>query len=170
MEASNEKKSGMSLSVTQQRVAFVAIVVIIALVIALILTASTAVRNSRNYAAARNAIGDKLYGCLSNMPTVYARASYPGADTQNDILPNLRDYYNGACYLDDSLRAGFGDSYGVLDTNLRAEIDTAFNAYNSAYARGQSTKDAEELMAQAMIDIDTTLRARYTNEGTIKEK
>lgn len=142
-----------------------------ALIVALVIWVCISTGNARNmrndYAAARNSVGGILHGCLFNMQHEYERASYAGADVENEILPKMQDFYVQACAVDDAIDMAFGNEFSVLQPALRQQIEQAFAAYDAAHAAGKSTADADALMREAMAAVNARLNVMYDVEGRL---
>ena len=117
---------------------------IIALVLIVLICIFAANANSaqNEYAQARNAFGEDLYTKLYMFARSYDGVTLAGADVQGSILPSMRDYYIAATALDDAIVNAYGQRYQLLDATTREAIDEAFEAFDDAYARGDSTNAA----------------------------
>ena len=84
-----------------------------------------------------------------------------GADIQGDILPLMRDYYTAAIALDDAIVNAYGQRYQLLDATTREAVDEAFEAFDDAFAQGDTTSDAVSSMSACVQGVEQLLTTRY---------
>ena len=157
----SEKRLDLSRIDRRKAVILGAAAVLVVLIVALCITAGTKSNIQREYTAARNEIGEQLYAELYMLCQTFDQVGVPGAEIQDVIIPDMREYYLSACTLNEALTAGFGDRYAVLTPDAMTAMDAAFEAYDDAFRTGQSTAAAEESMRQCVQMLRGILDSRY---------
>ena len=148
------------------RIALAAVLVILVAWVC-ISTANTSDMQQK-YAAARNTVGEDLFGYASNMALEYDGAELAGADLEGDILPKMRTYYAQVVALNNALASAFGDDYIVFEQSDLDAVSAAFAEYDAAFATGQSTDDAHIRMQEAMAGIRKAIDNHYTKDAILK--
>lgn len=142
---------------------FAALIALV-LIVLICIFASSASNMQNEYAQARDSIGADLFTNLSMFSRTYDDASLAGADVHGKILPTMQEYYLAAITLDDAIVNAFGQSYQILDANMRARIEAAFDAFDAAYAQGQSTTQADESMRACLQSVQQILSTRFDDD------
>ena len=73
----------------------------------------------------------------------------------------MADYYLCAQTLNTALTGAFGANYSVLSAQHIADLDAAFDAYDTAFRAGHSTDDAQAAMQSCIDAVRELLSARY---------
>ena len=149
--------------VLNARVILPIIAALIALVLIVLVCIFAANANSaRNeYAQARDSFGEDLYTNLYMFARSYDGVTLAGADVQGSILPSMRRYYIAAIALDDAVTNAYGQRYQLLDQTTRDAIDAAFEAFDDAFAQGDTTSEAVSSMSACVQSVEQLLTTRY---------
>ena len=134
----------------------------VVLVALLCITISMRSHIQTEYAAARSEIGEELYSELYMLCQTFDQVTVPGQDVENVIIPAMKDYYLAAQTLNTALSNAFGAPYGVLSPDDIDALDAAFDAYDTAYAAGHATDDAQAAMQSCIDAVRALLAARYS--------
>ena len=97
----------------------------------------------------------------------FDQVNVPGQDVQNGVIPKMQDYYLSAQTLNTALGRAFGDKYQLLTAEHLSALDSAFEAYDSAFRAGKSTDDAQSAMQECMDMVRSVLDTRFRN-GVLK--
>lgn len=135
--------------------------VVILLVVVLCITISSRAHIHSEYTNARNEIGEVLYTELYMLCQTFDQVTVPGAEIQDVIIPAMRDCYLSGQSLNTALKNAFGNRYAVLSENDVAQMDAAFEAYDTAFRSGKPTSDAQAAMQAGIDNIRAILLARY---------
>lgn len=146
---------------------FAAALVIVVLVIALCVSNGARVNMQRDYTAVRNRTGEALYSNLYILMQTFDMTGVPGADVQNAILPQMREYFTSAVALNGLLRDAYGAKYAVLSDADINDMNNAFSAYETALKNGASTDLAQSDMQLCMGRVKELLNSRFS-EGALK--
>ena len=133
----------------------------VVLVALLCITISMRSHIQNEYAGARNEIGEQLYTELHMLCQTFDQVTVPGQDVENVIIPSMADYYLCAQTLNTALTGAFGANYSVLSAQHIADLDAAFDAYDTAFRAGHSTDDAQAAMQSCIDAVRELLSARY---------
>ena len=160
------KKRRKSLNLSQidrKQAAFFGIALaFVALIVLLCITIAMRSHIQNEYASARNEIGEQLYTELHMLCQTFDQVTVPGQDVENVIIPSMADYYLCAQTLNTALTGAFGANYSVLSAQHIADLDAAFDAYDTAFRAGHSTDDAQAAMQSCIDAVRELLSARYT--------
>ena len=135
------------------------IALILIVLICIFASEANSVRNE--YALARDSVGEDLYTSLYMFARSYDGVTLAGADVQGSILPTMRSYYTAATALDDAIVNAYGQRYRLLDGTTRDAIEAAFEAFDDAFAQGDTTSDAVSSMSACVQGVEQLLTTRY---------
>ena len=137
-----------------------AFIVLILIVLTCIFAANA--NSARNeYTQARDSVGEDLYTSLKMFTRSYDGVTLAGADVQGGILPSMWDYYTAATALDDAVTNAYGQRYQLLDPTTREAIEEAFEAFDDAFAQGDTTTEAVRNMTACVQSVEQLLATRY---------
>lgn len=161
----NKRRKRLNLSQIDRRQAavFGVVLALAALVALLCITIAMRSHIQNQYADARAEIGDQLYTQLYMLCQTFDQVAVPGQDVESVILPAMRDDYLCAQTLNAALSGAFGANYAVLSEQHIADLDAAFDAYDTAFRAGHATDDAQAAMQSCVDAIRALLSARYPN-------
>lgn len=155
------------LSARRKAVVVASVCLIAALVAALCISIGIRSNMQRKYTAARNQAGEALYSNLYILMQTFDMTGVPNADVQNVILPQMRDYYMASITLNTLLSKTYGPRYAVLGEADLNNLNSAFTAYEKAFASNSPTDLAQADMRACMTRIRELLSARYS-QGVLK--
>lgn len=156
-----------ALSGRAKAVLFAGVALLIVLVIALCISNGMRSNMQREYTDVRNQTGEALYSNLYILMQTFDMTAVPGADAQNVILPQMKEYYTAATTLNALLGQVYGPKYAVLsDADIR-DMDSAFAAYDAAFRNGGATDLAQSDMELCMGHVRELLNSRFS-EGALK--
>lgn len=141
--------------------------VVLALVISLCISISTASNLRNEYAAARYSLGEELNRNLYMFERSYEGALLAGADVEGTIIPTMHAYYNAANTLDAAIGEAFGERYRVLNTGMGATIEAALQAFDDAFRLGKPTTDAVSNMTACIQSLSALRSVRFDAEGRL---
>ena len=167
MENQAKKRLDLSKMVLRRIGVLVGLALLLALLIALCITINMRSHIQSEYTNARNEIGEEIYTELYMLCQTFDQVTVPGQDVQNGIIPTMQDYYLAAQTLNTALTNAFGERYAVLMSEHIAALDSAFDAYDTAFRGGKSTDNAESAMRSSMDMVRGILESRFSN-GTLK--
>lgn len=161
----NQKKKWLGLSdIDRKKIGMITVaVVLMVMVILLCITISLRSNIQSEYTNARNEIGEETYTELYMLCQTFDQVTVPGQDVQNVVIPTMAEYYLAAQTLNTALRNAFGERYAVLSAENISALDSAFEAYDTAFRAGKSTSDAQTAMSGCMDMIRSILDARYSD-------
>ena len=134
------------------------------LLIALCINVIMRANMQSKYAAVRNEIGEELYSQLYMLCQTSDQVSVPGADLEDTVIPQLRDYFVAAQALNNVLYNAYGEQYLVIDSDLESEMEDVFDAFNTAFKSGKGTDDAESALESCVASIREVLTSRYSDD------
>lgn len=139
----------------------IAALIALVLIVLICIFASEANSVRNEYALARDSVGEDLYTSLYMFARSYDGVTLAGADVQGSILPTMRSYYTAATALDDAIVNAYGQRYRLLDGTTRDAIEAAFEAFDDAFAQGDTTSDAVSSMSACVQGVEQLLTTRY---------
>ena len=139
----------------------VAALIALVLIVLVCIFAANANSARNEYAQARDSLGEDLYTKLYMFARSYDGVTLAGADVQGSILPTMRSYYTAATALDDAIANAYGQRYRLLDGTTRDAIEAAFEAFDDAFAQGDTTSDAVSSMSACVQGVEQLLTTRY---------
>lgn len=143
------------------------IILLIVLVSLLCISINMRSHIQSEYAVARNKLGEALYSNLYMLMQTFDMSGVPNADMQNAILPQMKEYYIASTTLNDAVLKAYGEKYRVLSMDNIADLDKAFEAYETAFRDGAATDLAKTNMQSCMDMIRSLLSSRFS-EGVLK--
>ena len=150
MENHGKKRLDLS-EINMRRLGMIGgLAVLLALLIALCITINMRSHIQSEYTNARNEIGEESYTELYMLCQTFDQVTVPGQDVQNGVIPTMQEYYLAAQTLNTALTNAFGERYAVLTGEHIAALDSAFEAYDTAFRGGKSTDSAESAMRSGM--------------------
>ena len=166
-----KSKAGLSafsaLSGRAKAAIFTAAALLIVLVVALIVSNGMRANMQREYTSVRQQTGEALYSNLYILTQTFDMTTVPGADVQNAILPQMKQYFNASITLNSLLKQAYGAKYAVLSDSDINDVNAAFAVYDAAFANGTSTDLAQSDMQLCMGRIRELLSSRF-GEGGLK--
>lgn len=157
-----------AMSVRRKAVIFAVAALVAALVIVLCISIGMRSNMQRQYAKARNQTGQALYDNLFILMQSFDSTAVPNIDVQNNILPQMRNYYIASITLNNLLIQNYGAKYAVLTETDISNLTSAFTAYETAFRNNASTDLARSNMQQCMDRVKELLNSRYS-QGVLKE-
>ena len=139
----------------------IAALIALTLILLVCIFAGRATHIQNEYAQARDSVGADLYYNLYMFARSYDGVTLAGADVQGSILPTMRSYYTAATALDDAIVNAYGQRYRLLDGTTRDAIEAAFEAFDDAFAQGDTTNDAVSSMSACVQGVEQLLTTRY---------
>lgn len=123
-----------------------------------------------DYAALRN----QMAGGVEKQITLFLRecdsAIQPGANLQNDILPDLQKYYYAMVEMDDALGYAYGTAYTFVPEDLRSHIKLTLSAYDQAFRNGKPTESADSSLKRCASSLRMALEGRFNTDGEVLPK
>lgn len=140
---------------------------VIALLVLLCISVVMRSHIQSEYTRARNEIGEEMYTQLYMLCQTFDQVTVPGQDVQNVVIPTMEDYYLAAQTLNDALINAFGQQYTVLAQESISALDSAFEAYDSAFRGGKTTQEAQNAMQSCMDMVRSILETRF-QDGVLR--
>ena len=140
---------------------------VIALLVLLCISVVMRSHIQSEYTRARNEIGEEMYTQLYMLCQTFDQVTVPGQDVQNVVIPTMEDYYLAAQTLNDALINAFEQQYTVLAQESISALDSAFEAYDSAFRGGKTTQEAQNAMQSCMDMVRSILETRF-RDGVLR--
>ena len=167
MQANKAKKPFFKQMSAEAKIALISMAVAVLLLAAVCIISIMRTNIQRRYEGARNEIGIEMYNQMYMVVQTFDQFDVPGQDVQYDLLPSLRQYYLAGMTLNEALSGAFGSGYTLIDAETNAAMESAFDAYETAYRTGRDTLQAETALSAAVDRIRSLLGSRYRGDVLI---
>ena len=147
------------------KIAVIAVIVLLVIMLCINISLKTNIQNA--YTKVRAELSDSIYTELYMMCQTFDQVSVPGVDVQYDLLPSMKDCFLAAKTLNTALGNSFGEKYSVLTGEDETAVESAFDAYDTAFKSGKSTDEAQATMLACVQQIRTILDTKYSGGASI---
>lgn len=138
-----------------------------AIVIGLCISISCCRNIQQRYTTARNRTGEAVYQNLYMLLRKNDETTLAGADIEDAILPEMREYFFAARALNEAIGDAYGARYSVLTSDQVGAIEKAFSDYEAAFKGGKSITEAQNTMIAALQPVEKILLDRYDSNGLL---
>lgn len=122
-----------------------------------------------DYASAASHIQEQIFAGMREMTDTFSRIEDPNVDVQHKLIPSLKAQYSAVKALNDSLISGFDKKDVILNEDLIAAFDAAFESYAAAYREGKPTGLAQDDMRKCINRIAVMVEKHYPKEAELPE-
>lgn len=141
--------------------------VVLALVVALAITAVSRGRYVAALADSRENLAASVHGSLNVVARAFEQMPLPGSD-EAALIASMRDNLLIAKALNKALVDGYGVDASVLSDELFRSIEDNISTLGDTIAMGRTLDDARAAMAACLGEVQTALTARFPGENDMR--
>ncbi|MEG0935134.1 MAG: hypothetical protein RSJ41_06055 [Clostridia bacterium] len=165
MKAFRLKHTRTRVHQTQRYPLYACLAVVLALVVALGIVWAGKNRAEAAYQQGREQLAEAIQTDLNAARRSFDKSSMPGTDVQGEVLPEMKEYLYAAKQMNRAMRDIYGEA--VLDDETFQQLQVAISGVNQKITGGQSTKQAIEVLASCMNEVETDLNTRFADSGML---
>ena len=161
--------AGMRGNKRRARLISIAVALVFLLIVCTCISIHMRANIQSEYTSAANHIQEQIYAGMREMTETFSRIEDPNVDVQNKLIPSLKAQYSAVKALNESLISGFEKEDVVLNDELIAGFDAAFESYAAAYRDGKPTGLAQDDMNKCIKQIASMVEKHYPKEEELPE-